>query len=166
MTRLLTPFVAVALAVGACSSGDGSVRAAEDRQIEQADFAVPLSLAGYQVEDEDIEELLADGRRPYLESAALYSIREEDDLLQATLQIGRFADDVDEDDEEFRDSLLFSIGAAPREARMGDHRVWITGADRQTLSIWFTDGHMLVLSTRDGFEAGRTVLRAALEIRP
>ena len=95
----------------------------------------------------------------------LYAFREDDDQLQATLQIGRFAPDVDSADEDFRNLIITNIGASAREVRMGGHDLYLTGADRQTLAIWFTDHHLFILSTRDGFEAGRTLLRQALEIR-
>lgn len=164
---LLLPLLALALAVTACGAGaDGAVTAAERREIGALeDISVPTRLAGLRVTEEDISDTLADSRRPYLDAAALYAFREDDDQLQATLQIGRFADDVDVDDEDFRRLILTSIGASGRDVRMGEHELYLTGADRQTLAVWFTSRHLFILSTRDGFEAGRTLLRQALEIQ-
>lgn len=152
------------LVLGACASDPAEVSAANDRVIEKLDVSVPLSLAGLEVVEEDIAETLEKGRRPYLDAATLYSFREED-LLQATLQIGRFADDVDPDDEDFRNIIITNIGPGAREVRMGTTELYVTGADRQTLSIWFADDHLYILSTRDGFAGGRSLLREALEIR-
>lgn len=150
---------------GACSSGDGSVDRAEKRDIAELDAAIPLSMNGLDVVEEDIAETLDSAQRPYLDAAGLYSFR-DDELLQATLQIGRFADDVDEDDETFIDRLVNRVSAGSRKVRMGDQLLYVAGADRQTLSMWFDDGHMYLLSTRDGFDGGRALLREALEIQP
>lgn len=155
-----------ALGVASCGSSNETVDAADERVIGDLDAAIPTRLAGYRLEEEDIAELLEEGRRPYLEAASLYSIREDDDLLQATLQVGRFADDVDLDDEDFRNLLITNIGSGARPFRMGDTEVYITGADRQTLNVWFDEQHLFILSTRDGFESGRALLREALELQP
>lgn len=164
--RLGALVLVAATAPGACAAEVPAVEAAEERTIDDLDAQVPTRLAGFRVEEEDISDVLSEGRRPYLDAASLYSFREEDDLLQATLQIGRFAQDVDPDDPDFRERLLSSIGAGGRTVRMGDRQLYLTGADRQTLSVWFDSGHLFILSTRDGFEAGRTLLREALRIEP
>lgn len=155
---------AAALSLAACADEPPEVSAAKARSIEELDVSIPLDLDGLEVVEEDITETVQDGRRPYLDGASLYSFR-EDELLQATLQVGRFADDVDEEDEDFVNSIITNIGPGAREVRMGSQQLYVTGADRQTLSIWFRDGHMFVLSTRDGFEGGRSLLREALEIQ-
>ncbi len=166
LRRALAPVVAAAALVGACSGGDdGAVSAADDRTIAELDASIPLEVNGLAVEEEDIADTLSGAQRPYLEAAGLYSFR-EDDLLQATLQIGRFADDVDADDETFRASLVNRVSAGAAQFRMGGTELYVAGADRQTLTIWFDDDHLFLLSTRDGYEGGRSLLREALEIQP
>jgi hypothetical protein len=157
--------LASALFGSACGSDDGSVDRAKKRDIAELDATIPLSLNGLDVVEEDIAETLDSAQRPYLAAAGLYSFR-EDDLLQATLQIGRFADDVDEEDETFVDRLVNRVSAGARKVRMGNQLLYVGGADRQTLTMWLEDGHMFLLSTRDGFAGGRALLREALEIQP
>lgn len=154
---------ATAMLLGACGDEPAEVDAAKGRSIDKLEVSVPLSLAGLEVVEEDIAETLEQGRRPYLDAATLFSFR-EDDLLQATLQIGRFADDVDPTDEDFVNTIVTNIGPGARQVRMGDTELYLTGADRQTLSIWFSDDNLYILSTRDGFPQGRALLREALEI--
>lgn len=163
--RIAVAVTAAAVLVGACGSGDGSVGRAEERTIAELDAAIPLTVNGLEVVEEDISETLDAANRPYLEAAGLYSFR-DDDLLQATLQVGRFADDVDENDETFIERLVNRVSAGARKVRMGEQLMYVGGADRQTLTIWFDDGHMFLLSTRDGFDGGRALLREALEIQP
>ncbi len=165
LRRAAAAAVVAASILGACSSGDGSVGRADDRSIGELDASIPLTVNGLEVVEEDISETLDAAQRPYLDAAGLYSFR-DDDLLQATLQIGRFADDVDETDEEFVDRLVNRVSAGAKQVRMGEQLMFVGGADRQTLTMWFDDGHMFLLSTRDGFDGGRALLRKALEIQP
>ena len=156
---------AAAFGLGACGDEPPAVAAAERREIGELELSIPLDVDGLDVEEEDITETLQDGRRPYLDAAGLYSFR-EDDLLQATLQVGRFAPNVDADDEDFINGIITSIGPGAREVRMGEQQLYLTGADRQTLAVWFRNRHMFILSTRDGFEGGRALLREAVELQP
>jgi hypothetical protein len=164
--------VAVACAVlvalgGACSTSSAAVERADARTVEQLEASgVPVRLNGLVVEREDVGELLDRAKRPYLDATALYSMR-EGDLLRATLQIGRFADDADVGDEELRAQIVNRIGSGTaRTFRIGDRSVWLTSGDRQTLAVWFEDRHVFVLATRDDYELSRSLLRATLEVRP
>jgi hypothetical protein len=163
--RRIGLFVAVALAVGACGGGGGAVDRADDRRIEllEAD-ALPPTIRNLSVSLEDIDELREAAKRPYLEAAALYSLREEE-KLQATLQIGRFADDAEYEDEDWRLTLLNTIGGgAPRELRIGEHQVFVTSGERQFISIWFAGRHLFILSSREDYTEPRALLRDALEL--
>ena len=162
--------VAVALALagllGACGD-DAVVADADARTIAPLDAdALPATVLGLDIEREDISEILDATKRPYLEAASLYSMREEDEL-QATLQIGRFADGTAYEDEEFRATLLNTVGGgAVRELRVGDDEVFLTTGDRQQIAIWFRGQDLLILSTREEFERPRTLLREALGLQP
>ncbi len=164
--RLLACAVSAALVLGACGA-DPAVSAAEARVIEPLDAdALPAQLLGLDVQREDISEILDGARRPYLDAASLYSLRDGKEL-QATLQIGRFASDADFADEGFRSTLLSTLGGGSiRQLRVGDEAVFLTTGDRQQIAAWFQDRYLFVLSTRDEFEQPRSLLREALELRP
>lgn len=157
--------VLVAGLLAGCSE-NALVEEAEARVIEPLDAdALPSTLVGLEVEREDISEILDGAKRPYLESASLYSLRDGEEL-QATLQIGRFADDTDHQDEDFRATLLGTVGGGSiRELRVGDEAVYLTTGDRQQVAVWFEGDHMLILSTREDYEKPRSLLREALEVR-
>jgi hypothetical protein len=150
----------------ACSD-DGQTAAADARVISPLDApGIPGEVNGLVVAREDIAEQLGAAERPYLDAAALFSMREAD-TLQATLQIGRFADPGRIGDDQFRDTLINLIGGgAAREIRVGDHQVFLTAGDRQQLAVWFADRYIYVLSTRDEYLRGRALLRSALELAP
>ena len=151
--------------LAACSENEAVARA-EARTIEPLELdALPAELVGLEVEREDIADVLDAAKRPYLAAASLYSLREGEEL-QATLQIGRFADDADHEDEDFRSRLLDNIGAGSvQEYQVGGEPVYLTRGDRQQVAVWFQDDHMFVLSTREEFGRSRTLLRRSLEVQ-
>lgn len=157
--------VAAGLLLSACGGGDSAVGRADERVIEPLDVdALPAEMLGLSIEREDIEEILNATKRPYLQAASLYSLREGDEL-QATLQIGAFADDAEYAEDSFRRSLLATLGGGSiRELRVGGRPVFLTTGDRQQVAIWFEEDLMVVLSTREEFEQPRTLLRNALEL--
>lgn len=161
------PVVLAAVALGVlpgCNESE-SVRRAQDRTIEplEAD-ALPAELVGLRLKAENITDVIESTKRPYLTAAALYSLREEDEL-QATLQIGEFADDADHEDDDFRATLLQTVGAGSiREFQVGGESVYLTTGDRQQVAVWFQEEHIFILSTREDFGRSRALLRHALEL--
>lgn len=168
-TRLLAAGVAgaILLAASGCGGTDAATAAADERVIAPLVASpVPPSLNGLTVAEEDIAETLAGAKRPYLEAAALYSLR-EGEALQATLQVGSFIPEPRYRTDAFHQTLADRIadGRAPK-VRMGDDAVWLTSGDRQSVAIWFRGDYMFVLSARDEYTGARTLLREALGIAP
>ncbi|HUF33186.1 MAG TPA: hypothetical protein VMN58_08280 [Acidimicrobiales bacterium] len=164
--RALTSVAALMAVAGmvACGGDDGT-SAATPLSVLDADF-VPASILGLEVEEEDVEESLDRRTRTYLDAVGMYSVR-DDELLQATLQISRFRDDVDHDRSAFQHSIITQIGSsAPRAYRIGDRTVWLTTGKSQQVTIWFSEGYLYVLGVRDDFRQGRTLLRGLLETLP
>ena len=127
---------------------------------------LPPEFLGLKVAKEDVSGALATSKRSYVEATTLYSLRTED-LLQATLQVSRFTPESDFGSERFRQSLLSQIGGSrPRAVRVGTDTVHLTTGTKQQLAVWFRDRHMLVLATREDFDRPRTLLRAALAVKP
>jgi hypothetical protein len=167
--RPIVRALCVALAVGALAAcgESAAVEQAEARQIVAIDAdRLPSQLLGLQVKREDIAEVLDGTKRPYLDEAGLYSLR-EGETLQATLQVGRFAEGVDHTRPEFRDKLLTTVGGGSiRELQLGDRQVYLTTGDRQQVALWFQDSYLMVLSTREEYETPRALLRATMELQP
>jgi len=115
------------------------------------------------VEQEDVGEELDDVERPYVDSVAVFSLREADDLLQATLQVSRFNSRARPDDAGFRGSIVSTVGSTrPREIVVGGRTVSVTSASSQDVFVWFTETGLFVLSISKDFPFPRTLLRGAL----
>lgn len=158
---------ALVLTLGACGRGDAATAAAEERVIMPLDDSpVPSTLHGLDVEEEDIAETLEGAKRPYLEAATLYSLR-EGTTLQATLQVGQFTSDRRYQTRTFRQTLANRVAdGVAADLRMGDDTVWMTSGDRQSIAIWFKDEYIFILSAREEYDSQRALLREALEITP
>jgi len=154
----------VALTFAACG-GDGETTSATKIEVLPKDL-LPASMAGLRVASEDIEGTVKGAkRRSYLDSAGLYSFRTDDDLLQATLQVSRFAKEARFKDPEFRQSVLLQIGSTvPRSFRMGDQTVYLSTGKSQNVVIWFKEEYLFVLSSREEFGRPRTLLREAIDL--
>lgn len=164
----LAAVVVASLVAGVAGCGDNAdVARADARTIAPLDAdALPAEVLGLAVQREDIADVLDGTKRPYLDRAGLYSLR-EGETLQATLQIGHFAAGVDHESAEFRDRLLTTVGGGSiRELRLSDRQVYLTTGDRQQVALWFDGPHLFILSTREEYTTPRALLRAALELQP
>lgn len=167
MRRLSAVLVALAVAsaLAACGSSDPAVSRADERKVTALDApGVPGTLHGLTVKRENVKSALSSAKRPYLDSAVLFSLR-DGDRLEATLQIGRFADDARWRDSSFRASLLSTIGGgSPRKLRMDRQYVYLTSGDRQALAIWFKGRDLFILSSREDYASPRGLLRDATKL--
>jgi hypothetical protein len=160
--RLVALLLLLSVALGAC----GGAKAAERRKIEPltADL-LPPTINDLEVRKEEVGTTIRDQERTYLEAVGLYSFRKKD-LLQATLQISKFAPTAKYRTDKFRQAIIGQIGTTvPRQAVMGGHTVWVTSGKKQSVVIWFTGPYVLVLSTREDFTQSRKLLRSLLEVK-
>ncbi|HEY3241567.1 MAG TPA: hypothetical protein VGL92_18545, partial [Acidimicrobiia bacterium] len=89
------------------------------------------------------------------------------DLVQATLQVSRFAEGARSQESDFRQSVVNQIGSArPRTFRLGKRTVYLTTGTKQSIAVWFQGRYLFVLASRSDYDEPRTLLRAALEIKP
>jgi hypothetical protein len=128
---------------------------------------MPGEIRGLELADEDVTDLLGDVRRPYVDATSLYSLRDDEDQLQATMQVVTFRNDAPVDDGDFRRSVIERIGSsAPQPFRVGGREVYLTTGRRQRLAVWFGGEHLFVLAVRDEYAAPRALIRAAMEVQP
>jgi hypothetical protein len=151
----------------ACAGGR-RVASADGEEIKQLDAAtVPASLEGLVSRHEDVRAGLNEVRRSYVQSAGLWSLRREDDQVQATLQIIRFFDQPRYESSTFRQIIVNQISSTrPKGTNMGGRTVYRTAGSDQTTALWFRDLNMFLLSIRNDYPKRRSLIRQALEIEP
>jgi hypothetical protein len=157
--------VLVASTLAAC--GGSRVQGTAGKQIKQLPpDLVPVELLGLPVTQEDMSGTVARSNDAFVDAVGLYAMR-RDELLYATLQVSRFRSNAPVKEAKFRSSLITQIGGSTAEPfRMGADTVYRTTGRKQTITVWFRDRYMFVLSVRESFEQPRSLLRQALEVKP
>ena len=165
--RSLGAVLAAAVALTGCSRSDATVEPTPGQQVKAVELGnLPPDLLGLKLGPEDVAEELATVPSTFIDSLSLYSLRKEE-LVMATLQVSRFTDGADIDDDKFRQTVVNQIGSsAPRTVRLGGHTVYLTTGTKQSIGVWFKGRHLFVLATRADYDEPRTLLRKALEIEP
>lgn len=160
MNRVWVTVLVAALTLTACA-GDPKVQAAPRRPVEQLKVDLPSELAGLNVKGEDITKALTTVRPSYVKGTALFSLRSEADLVQATLQVNRLKDDERYVSSEFRRTIVNQLGSTPpRATQLGEQTVYRTSGSKLALAVWFDGKSMYLLSIRDDFPRPRTLIRA------
>jgi hypothetical protein len=163
LRRTLALASACLLALGACS-GDEPVRVLPGGgDVRAPVISFPSQVAGLTVKAEDVSEVVEEIRRPYVDSLAMFSFR-EDELLRATLQMARFNRLARPRDPSFRRSITGLLGGSrPLELRVGEQTVFSTSGNRQDVFMWFTDKGFFVLSVHQDYVFPRTLLRRVID---
>jgi hypothetical protein len=128
---------------------------------------LPSQILGLKVVEENVGGDIRGVSGTYLDSLGLFSFREANDLLRATLQIGRFNEVADPQRKRFRDAIIAQLGSTvPVQMRVGDNDVWLTSGTEQNIFTWFDSKGFYVLSIRSDYSFPRTLLRKLLETSP
>lgn len=144
------------------SSGAAPVVGAERAKVGDA---VPATIAGLTAQEEDVSGPLKEaGDRAYVSDVRLWSLR-EGDRLRATVEVARFDPDAPTEDEGFRRSVTAQLkGAAPRQRKVGDDLVFVSGSTQQVFYAWFRGVHLVLVAIPTETTGGRTILREALQV--
>lgn len=152
---------ALLLFLPACGN---SSEAVPRTQTSKAVVSLPTQILGLKVVEENVAGEIRGVSGTYLNSLGLFSFREEDDLLRATLQIGRFNDVAEPQRKRFRDGIIAQLGSTvPVQLRIGDRDVYLTSGTEQNIFSWFDPEGFYVYSVRSDYAFPRTLLRKLLE---
>jgi hypothetical protein len=166
--RLASLLLAAALAVagaGACGGSEEKVQ--RGRAIKALELpGVPPDLLGLKLTREDVSATTERVNLAFVDSVALYSLRNDKDLVQATLQVSHFTEEARTGESSFRQAVVNQIGSAqPRAFRLGGETVYLTTGTKQSIAVWFKGDHLFVLASRADYDTPRTLLRKALELQ-
>jgi hypothetical protein len=162
--RILLLLSAASLLLGpACSSSSDAVAASTPAPASVYEVDLPARVLGLRVVSENIRANLSRIQQSYLQSVGLFSFRESNDLLRATLQVGRFNDVADAQKARFRDSIIGQLGSSvPIRLRVGSRSVYLATGSDQNIFTWFDRKGFYVLSIRSDYPFPRTMMRKLL----
>ena len=160
--KVVAILIFVALAAG-CSRGiEGAITGAG--KVEAPRVKVPSQILGLLVAPEDVSAQTNDVERPYLDAVAVFSLREED-LLRATLQVGRFNRIARPNQAAFRKQVVSTVGGTvAEEMTVEGLSVYATSGTDQQLYSWIDGDGFYVLSIHKDFEFPRTLLRRVIRL--
>ncbi len=160
--RIALAALAATYLLGAVACSGGADEA--DAETEAARLRLPQQIVGLQVGAEKVGAGLKKVDRPYVDTVAVFSLR-EDDLLRASLQVDRFNRAARPGDRDFQQTIVGTIGgSSPVRLRVSDEEVFATTASDQTVFTWFDGGGMLVLAVQKDFAFPRTLLRRMVDL--
>jgi hypothetical protein len=146
----------------ACRGGQGNQSTGAPAPVS---VEVPTQILGLSVTQEDVSgQVVPYKNRSYLDTFGLFSLR-EGDLLRATLQMGRFGQVADEDDDTFRRQIIGLMGtSSPREILVGEEIVWSSTGAQQSVFAWFKGRGFYVLTVHKEFPFELTLLRKLMSL--
>lgn len=163
MIRAAVAGLALLFTLASCN-GDGE--SVERAAPVSAVAKLPSQVLGLKVVPENVTSDVRGVSRTYVDSLGLFSFREENDLLRATVQIGRFNDVAEPQKARFRNAIVAQLGSTvPTQVRVGEKVTYLTTGSEQTIFTWFDDKGFYVLSVRSDYPFSRTLLRRLVETR-
>lgn len=101
-----------------------------------------------------------------LDAVTLLTLRQSDQLLIATLEVGRFSSAAPLSDPGFRAGVVNSIGdVQPRALQVGRETVYTSASPGLTLVTWIRGRYLYVLAIRGTFGFPKALLRDALKVQ-
>lgn len=152
-------------ALVACNRTDSARPSSTSTKVSTAGIVLPRQLLGLQVKPEDVSKQFDKTKRAYVASVGLFSLR-ENDLVRATLEVGRFNTLARPNDPGFRAQIINRLGTIrPETLLVGDTIVYATAGTDQSIYAWFEGRGFFVLTTHREYEFPRTLLRRIIEAK-
>lgn len=127
----------------------------------------PASLNGLAMTEEKIGKGKKSAQTQYLTDITLYSLRQPSQQLEATIQVGRLKRGTPAASISFQREIAGQVGTTvPQEHRVGGTALFVTRVRKLSVAIWFKDGHLFVLSIREGYAQPKTLIRQAMAMDP
>jgi hypothetical protein len=153
------------MTASACSSASEAEAPPTPAPASAYEVNLPGQLLGLKVVSENIRSNLSRIQQSYLQGLGLFSFREGNDLLRATLQVGRFNDVADQKKAEFQNAIIGQLGSSvPIPLRVSDRTVYLSTGSDQNIFSWFDDKGFYVLSIRSDYPFPRTMMRKLLKM--
>lgn len=128
---------------------------------------LPAKLAGLTVKPETVTKALAKAKQSYVDRVGFYSLRDADKVVQATIQLSAFGPSARLDDPEFRRQIVLqSSPGAPAPVDVAGTQVQQSTGTKSTVSIWFSEDRLVVLTVLLTYNGGRGLLEQTVKALP
>jgi hypothetical protein len=127
---------------------------------------VPKKLNGLAVKPEKVTKALAQAKHSYVDAVGFYSLR-EDDVVQGTLQVARFGPSARLSSADFRRQVILNASpGTPSDVNVGGTSIQQSSGTKSTVSIWFSEGRLIVLTVLATYTGARGLLEQTVEALP
>jgi len=128
---------------------------------------LPKKLGPLSVAPEKVTKALKQAKQSYVDSVGFYSLRNTEKVVQGTVQVSRFGPSARLDDDEFRRQLILqSSPGAPSAVNVAGTPVQQSTGTKSTVSIWFSQDRLIVLTVLKTYDGGRGLLEQAVVALP
>ncbi|MCW2544230.1 MAG: hypothetical protein JWM40_1782 [Frankiales bacterium] len=127
---------------------------------------LPREISGLTVKQESITKPLKQTKHSYADAIGFYSLR-QDKVVQATVQVSQLGPEARLEDEGFRQQLVdqSSPGTAV-PLTIGESTVMQSTGTKATVSIWFSQERMVLLTVLSTYDGARGLLEQTLAALP
>ncbi len=127
---------------------------------------LPATINGLAVKQERVTKALSAAKHSYVNGVGFFSLR-EDKVVQGTIQVSMFGPEARLSDDKFREQVITqSSPSIPTPVNVGGATVLQSDGTKATVSIWFSEERMVVLTVLNGYTGGRGLLEQALVALP
>jgi hypothetical protein len=161
----LVAAAAVAVLLSGCGKQElGGTAGADIKPLPAS--TLPRELGGLTVKQESVTKALKATKHSYIDAVGFYSLR-QDKVVQATVQVSRFGPEARLEDKGFRQELVSQSSpgtAAP--LNVGEATVMQSTGTKSTVSIWFSQERMVLLTVLSSYDGARGLLEQTLTALP
>lgn len=162
---LVTALVVSALLLSGC--GKEELGGTPGKQIKVLPAStIPPKLAGLTVKQEKVNKALEKAKHSYVNAVGFYSLR-KGKVVQGTLQISQFGPEARLGDEGFRTQIVQEASpGAPEDVNVGGKIIQQSAGTKSTVSVWFSQGRMVILTVLKTYTGARGLLEQAVVALP
>ncbi len=158
--------VVVALALTGC--GKAELTGTPGKDITTLPVStLPTKVGPLTVKAEVVDKALKKAKQSYVDAIGFYSLRNEEKRVQGTVQISSFGPSARLDDPDFRRQIVLgSSPGTPTTVNVSGTNVQQSTGTKSTVSIWFSEDRLVVLTVLKTYNGGRGLLEQTVVALP
>ena len=155
-----------ALALTGCGKAELTGTAGKDIKTLPA-TTLPAKIGPLTAKPEVVDKAVKKARQSYVDAIGFFSLRDAEKKIQGTVQVSSFGPSARLDDPEFtRQVVLQSSPGAPSTVNVSGTSVQQSTGTKSTVSIWFSEDRLVVLTVLKTYTGGRGLLEQTVAALP